>query len=423
MPRAGGQPVTTCSFCKEEIRDDAIKCRHCQSILIPIPAPTPVPDAPPDRVTYVLDRDLVRFAKFSTSVLSVIIVVGLLLYGVDLKDMRKEMNDTQKEIDTKAGEVRTSLDQVIALRAQMQTMVLDIEAFRKSAAAGANDIAETVRKAGIVADQLASRVTNSNVSADAGGAKTAARRLSTSEVLTLVSRDIEKARQFFASLGLEPPPIKAAIHPDPELANAYWDRNTVLFGMGMVNSDVFGPYDPKIVYHEVCHSLFDLRFIGQSGSVAESICDVLAVLVENSDWTIGLIRTGDPAKPAHLRSLKDPGNAYDLPSLGKDPQVAHMSQYVTMRADNGGVHINLGIVNKAAYLMSEGGTFRGVTVGPGIGRQKLGRLYAATLRRLPSGVDFQLFRSELVATAGLLFGKDSADVKTVAEAFRAVGIE
>jgi Zn-dependent metalloprotease len=48
--------------------------------------------------------------------------------------------------------------------------------------------------------------------------------------------------------------------------------------------------------------------------------------------------------------MRYPGTAYDNPILGKDPQPAHYSDRYTGTADNGGVHINSGIPNRAFYL-------------------------------------------------------------------------
>src|SRR4030067_1832102 len=50
-----------------------------------------------------------------------------------------------------------------------------------------------------------------------------------------------------------------------------------------------------------------------------------------------------------IRSMKEPGSAYDDPILGRDPQPGHMKDYVKTREDNGGVHINSGIPNRAFY--------------------------------------------------------------------------
>jgi thermolysin len=84
----------------------------------------------------------------------------------------------------------------------------------------------------------------------------------------------------------------------------------------------------------------------------------------------------------------------------------------------------VGIVNKAAYLISEGGTFHGVTVSAGIGREKLAKLYTAAIRKLSKGsnVSFQQWRGLLMGEAENLFGKDSPETKAVEAAFRAVGI-
>ena len=47
--------------------------------------------------------------------------------------------------------------------------------------------------------------------------------------------------------------------------------------------------------------------------------------------------------------MKEPGSAYDDPVIGKDPQPGHMNDYVKTTSDNGGVHINSGIPNRAFY--------------------------------------------------------------------------
>jgi Zn-dependent metalloprotease len=51
-----------------------------------------------------------------------------------------------------------------------------------------------------------------------------------------------------------------------------------------------------------------------------------------------------------LRSVKKPESAYDDPVIGKDPQPGHMKDYVDTASDNGGVHINSRISNRAVYL-------------------------------------------------------------------------
>jgi Zn-dependent metalloprotease len=55
-----------------------------------------------------------------------------------------------------------------------------------------------------------------------------------------------------------------------------------------------------------------------------------------------------------LRSMKDPGTAYDDPQLGRDPQPANMANYLDTTDDNGGVHINSGIPNHASISLLRG---------------------------------------------------------------------
>src|SRR5262245_21840023 len=74
-------PMKTCPFCKEKVHVDAIKCKFCRSMLVEIQLTPKATEKPTDdsRITYILDRDLVRFAKFSGAVLAVFLVVGAYL--------------------------------------------------------------------------------------------------------------------------------------------------------------------------------------------------------------------------------------------------------------------------------------------------------------------------------------------------------
>lgn len=50
--------------------------------------------------------------------------------------------------------------------------------------------------------------------------------------------------------------------------------------------------------------------------------------------------------------MKNPGTAYDDDRIGKDNQLAHWKDFkkLDISLDNGGVHINSGIPNRAFYL-------------------------------------------------------------------------
>jgi Zn-dependent metalloprotease len=72
--------------------------------------------------------------------------------------------------------------------------------------------------------------------------------------------------------------------------------------------------------------------------------------VQQADWLIGaeLFIPGRVNGRA-IRDMANPGTAYNDPVLGQDPQPAHMSNYVHTLDDNGGVHTNSGIPNKAFH--------------------------------------------------------------------------
>ena len=61
------------------------------------------------------------------------------------------------------------------------------------------------------------------------------------------------------------------------------------------------------------------------------------------------------------------------PAFG-DPDRMTSANYYTGSGDNGGVHYNSGINNKAVYLMTDGGTFNGKTVSP-LGIAKVADIY------------------------------------------------
>jgi Zn-dependent metalloprotease len=64
---------------------------------------------------------------------------------------------------------------------------------------------------------------------------------------------------------------------------------------------------------------------------------------DQADWLIGEGLLAAGVNGVALRSMKDPGSAFDDPLLGKDPQPKHMDDFVHTFEDNGGEHINSGI--------------------------------------------------------------------------------
>jgi Zn-dependent metalloprotease len=239
------------------------------------------------------------------------------------------------------------------------------------------------------------------------------------EVLNLANADVARAVSFFKTFGIDiiAPPVR--IYEEPGYRNVYWDGKTIVFGMGMVNGQYFGPYSPTLALHEATHALFSISFEGQSGSVAESLCDVVAALI-SKQWSIGLVRNPD-GPPQVLRSLQAPGTAYNNLLLGEDPQPDHMSGLRT----EGSSHENTGILNKAAYLISEGGEHHGIDVGTGLGTAKTARLYFEVIKKLrqrqSEKIEFALFKEILLAASRDTFVEQD-DRRVVANSLRAVGL-
>lgn len=213
----------------------------------------------------------------------------------------------------------------------------------------------------------------------------------------------------------------ATVHYEQGYANAFWDGTQLVFGDG--DGRVFDRFTKPIdvLGHELAHALVqhtaDLAYQGQSGALNESVADVIGSCVKQrvlghdaaaADWLIGegIFLAGVQGRA--LRSMAEPGTAYDDPQLGKDPQVGHMDDYVETSDDNGGVHLNSGIPNKAFHIAA-------TTIG-GPTWEGAGRIwYAALTSGLASDCDFVTFAEATVAAAG-------EHTDTVRSAWEQVGV-
>ncbi len=148
--------------------------------------------------------------------------------------------------------------------------------------------------------------------------------------------------------------------------NAAWigEYQQMIYGDG---GQIFKPlpYGLDVVGHEFTHgvvgSTAGLEYKGQSGALNESYADIFGALIDRGNWTIGETVIKSPPYPRpYLRSLEDPNakGAFNTKRpLAGVGQPAHVSEYanlpVNRKNDNGGVHINSGIPNKAAYLIAQ----------------------------------------------------------------------
>jgi Zn-dependent metalloprotease len=158
-------------------------------------------------------------------------------------------------------------------------------------------------------------------------------------------------------------PLDATVHYDEDYNNAFWNGEQMVFGDGdgEIFLDFTLPVD--VIGHELTHGVTqhtaNLAYFGQSGALNESLSDVFGSLIKQytlgqtaaeADWLIGAGLLAPRVTGTALRSMKEPGSAYDDDVLGKDPQPGTMENYVHTGSDNGGVHINSGIPNHAFYL-------------------------------------------------------------------------
>ena len=227
--------------------------------------------------------------------------------------------------------------------------------------------------------------------------------------------------------------LNGYVHYDASYNNAFWDGSQMIFGDGddVLFTDFTKSLD--VIAHELTHGVTEftagLRYHKQSGALNESISDVFGSLVkqwaatpkqtaDQADWLIGAeVFTPDIGADA-LRSMKNPGKAYNNSTLGRDPQPDHMSKYVDMpdtdAGDHGGVHINSGIPNKAFYLTSIG-------IG-GYAWQAPGQIWYAALQASTSTTDFQEFADTTYLKAGQMYGSQGAEQQAVLSAWKEVGI-
>ena len=214
--------------------------------------------------------------------------------------------------------------------------------------------------------------------------------------------------------------------------NAFWDGQQMVFGDGdgKLFTDFSGSLD--VVAHELAHGVTEhmagLEYHNQSGALNESMSDVFGSLVKQwvlkqdvtkADWLIGSEIFTPAIQGDALRSLKNPGSAYDDVVLGKDPQPKHFKQYRplpdTEDGDWGGVHINSGIPNHAFYLAA-------MAIG-GNAWEGAGRIWYEALKQSDPQTDFSAFAGKTAAVAADLYGKKSLQARAVQDGWKGVGVK
>ncbi|WP_254664567.1 MULTISPECIES: M4 family metallopeptidase [Bacillaceae] len=232
----------------------------------------------------------------------------------------------------------------------------------------------------------------------------------------------------------------STVHIGSKWNNAAWNGKQMLYGDGdgIVLGSLAGGLD--VTGHEMTHGVIEksgvnLTYKNESGAINESLADIFGTFVEiystkENEWEMGE-DVYTPTKPGDggLRSLKDPGSVRVstkyMPS-GYYPDT-YAERYLGTE-DNGGVHINSGINNKAAYLISQGGTNEGYTI-KGVGVTTAEKIYYRALTKyLTASSGFKEMREAAVQAARDLYpdnkttGAPSAQTKAVMDAYSSVGV-
>jgi Zn-dependent metalloprotease len=228
--------------------------------------------------------------------------------------------------------------------------------------------------------------------------------------------------------------LVSTVHYMQGYDNAFWDGEQMVYGDGDEDlpsaERLFNRFTiaVDIIGHELTHGITEytarLAYHDQSGALNESFSDIIGILVkqrllgqtaEAADWLIGAGLFTSLINGKALRSMKDPGTAYDDPLIGKVPQPGHMKDYAKTTSDNGGVHINSGIPNRAFYWAAK-------EIG-GYAWEKAGKIWYITLRdKLNEESDFQDAADNTWQTAIDLYGKNSLEEQAVINGWKKVGI-
>ena len=172
-----------------------------------------------------------------------------------------------------------------------------------------------------------------------------------------------------------------------------------------------------VVGHELAHGVIEatskLIYKGESGALNEAFSDIMGTSIEfwygPGDWTIG------EDVPLHGKGIRN----LAAPQLHNHP--SHYADRYTGTGDNGGVHINSGIVNHWYYLLVNGGQNAKSAHASGTNVQGIGK-WAATqivfvgFTHLSQSADFCAARASTIAFAG-------DNKANVADAWDEVGVD
>ena len=155
--------------------------------------------------------------------------------------------------------------------------------------------------------------------------------------------------------------LDANVNFDTNFNNAFWDGQRMVFGNG--DNVIFRDFtlDIDVPGHELTHGVTQytagLNYTNdQTGALNESFSDMMGSAIDalsngrdvhTHNWLIGEDIMADDLYGEALRSMSEPGTAYDNPIFGTDPQPRDMSGYF----EPADPHLMSGITNRWFYLI------------------------------------------------------------------------
>ncbi len=199
------------------------------------------------------------------------------------------------------------------------------------------------------------------------------------------------------------------------MENAFWSGKVMCYGDGgSYFTPLAGGLD--VAAHEMTHGITqfsaNLEYQGQSGALNESMSDAFGALVDTANWKIGeqIIKDLNTFPSGAMRDMIDPHNGGSKGSAVWQP--AKMSEFLNTSEDNGGVHSNSGIPNRAFYLVAKSLT-----------RARAAKIwYRALTVYLTRTSQFIDARIGTIKSASDIYGANSNEVSVVKSAWDAVEV-
>lgn len=234
--------------------------------------------------------------------------------------------------------------------------------------------------------------------------------------------------------------LQSYVHYATNYNNAFWNGAYMTYGDGSGSGS--GGFDPLTsldvtaheIGHGVCEATAGLVYTKESGAMNEGFSDCWGAVIEHyadpkeTDaqpkrvWYIGEeIRNGNP-----LRRM-------DFPKLKNNPDTYGGTYWTTITGctptssnDYCGVHNNSGVLNKFFFLLTDGGSGTndlGNTYSvTGVGWTKSPEILYQTELVLSSTATYADCRAASINVALTLYGPCSPEVKSVTDAWYAVGV-